>query len=109
MLRSGKAVLGQPRLAKGSVGLGGDPWVSGRGQTAVLWRPVLGRKTAHSADSSAWGWVGTRGLTHTCGEGVSVGQTHPAAPGGGDGDGVGASLLRTAPSAQPGLYKQRVL
>lgn len=83
MLRSGKAVLGQPRLAKGSVGLGGDPWVSGRGQTAVLWPPVLGRKTAHSADSSAWGWVGTRGLTHTCGEGVSVGQTHPAAPGGG--------------------------
>lgn len=25
MLRSGKVVLGQPRLAKGSVGLGGDP------------------------------------------------------------------------------------
>lgn len=49
---------------------------------------------APGADSSAWGWVGTRGLTHTCGEGVSVGQTHPAAPGGGVG--MGSALLCSA-------------
>lgn len=96
-------------MAKGGVVWGGTWMRRRRRQTALLRPPVPGRKTTRGANSSAWGRTAPHGLTHTCGEGVRVGQSQPAARRGGDGDGVGASLLRAAPSAQPGLYKQHVL